>query len=169
MIYWIGKLFTDGKGHLTALYEVVINAVISLAPFFVTYFVESADRADGSFIPLSELVGRGQLYLLSYGVFASVFWLAFLKDGKHSQGARGFLGAIGMIAMLPVVGSMGVDPTFSKVLNPNLVYLSIAFYFVFLVLNYLLLFYQNIDPPTPTEVLDREAGDMASRYRSMAR
>lgn len=167
MIYWIGKLFTDGKGHLMALYEVMTTALITLAPFLVTYFVESADHPDGTFIPIAELVGRGQLYLLSYGVFASVVWLAFLKEGKHSQGARGFLGFLALLAMLPVVGFMGVDPTFSKVLNPTLVSFSFGLYGIFLILNYLLLFYQNIEPPTPADVIDREASDMAERYRRM--
>ena len=165
MMYWIGKFFTDRKGHGAALYEVIVTTAFSLGPFLITYFTESAKRTDGSFLPIADIVGRGQLYLLSYGLFGTVFWLAFLKDGKHSQGARGFLGLFGTFAMLPIVGFMGVDPTFSHVLNPFLVSLSVTLYAVFIVLNYLLLFYQNISPPTPTETFDREKSEMATQYR----
>ncbi len=167
MIYWLLKLGTDPRSHKAALYEVFITAVFSLAPFIITYFVESARHSDSTFLPISSLVGRGQLFLLSYGVYGTVFWLSFLKDDKPRHGARAFLGAIATIIILPVIGFLGVDPTFSSVLNPNVVEWSYWMYGLLLALNYLLLFYSNIDPPEPGSVLDREAKGMRDSYRAM--
>lgn len=168
MSYWLRKLRSDPDGHKTALYEVFITAVFSLAPFIITYFVESAKHSDASFMPISALVGRGQLFLLSYGVYGTVFWLAFLKDDKPRHGARAFLGMIATILILPVIGFIGVDPSFSSVLNPNVVGWSYWMYGLLLVVNYLLLFYMNIEPPEPGEILDREARDMRDAFRGMS-
>jgi hypothetical protein len=141
VIYWIKKYFTDRSAHLVAAYEVIATALFSLAPFFITYFVESAKREDNSFIHMSAIVGRGQLYLLSYALYGTVFWLAFMKSDRPRHGARAFLGIVSTLIMIPVIGFLGVDPTFSTVLNENIVYLSYWFYGILLVINYLLLFY----------------------------
>lgn len=167
MIYWFRKYFSEPKAHGAAIYEVAVTALFSLAPFLITYFIESAKRPDGSFIEMGKIVGRGQLYLLVYGVFGAIVWLAFMKGDRPRHDARAFLGLIATILMMPIVGYLGVDPTFSTVLNPNIVNWGYWFYGVFLVLNYLLLFYMNVNPPEPSEVLQREADDMRDRYKEL--
>ncbi len=167
MIYWIKKYFSHPDGHIQALYEVIMIALFSLAPFAITFFVRSAEHKDGVQVPFEEIVGRGQLYLLAYGVFGTIFWLAFLKSDKPRHGARAFLGGVATILILPVIGFLGVDPTFSAMLNSNIVRLGYWFYAILLTINYLLLFYMHIDPPEPSEVLDREAGSMRRQYEEL--
>ena len=150
--------------HGTALWEVAITSVFSLIPMFAVLFSSSTHRTDGSLAPISELVGRGQLYLFVFATFGTVFWLAFVRGDTPRHGARVFLGIIAVLVMFPIVSNFGGDPTFSNILNPSLVTLSYWYYIGFLALNYLLLFYINIDPPQPKEVFDRESKDMRQRY-----
>lgn len=168
MIYWVRRYFSDPSGHIYALYEVLTSAAFSLIPFIVPYFVNSAKRTDGSFMNMDDLVGRGQIYLLSYGVFGTIFWLAFLK-AENRHGARSLFGLIATVLVLPILGFIGVDPTFSTVLNVNLVRYSYILYTILLILNYLLLFYINITPPNPGEVISREAGEMRGRWEELNR
>lgn len=168
MIYWIKKYFTNGPVHAHAVYEVLMTSLFSLSPFIITYFVGSAKRMDGSFVSLSEIVGRGQLYLLAYGIFGTVFWLAFLKSDRPRHGARAFLGGIATLLIIPVIGFFGVDPTFSTVLNPSVVHMGYYFYFGLLFLNYLIIFYLSIDPPEPGDIFSRETSEMAQKYKELS-
>jgi len=169
MIYWFRKYFSDPAGHRAALSEVVVTAIFSLLPFFISFLVESAKKTDGTYADPSQLVGRGQIYLLSYGIFGTIFWLAFVKGDRPRHGARVFFGTIGTFAVFPIVGFLGVDPTFSTILNSRIVGWSYVFYALFLWINYLLLFYMNITPPNPAEVFSREADKMQSDWREFSR
>jgi hypothetical protein len=167
MIYWIKKYFSAPKAHMVAIYEVFITAAFGLAPFLVTFFAESAKLPDGIFFPIDNLVGRGQLYLLSYGLFGTLFWLAFIKNDYPRHGARVFLGAFATLTIFPAIGYIGVDPTFSTVTNRSIVTAGYWIYAGLLVINYLLLFYMHIEPPEPSDVLGRGTVDMRHRYEEM--
>lgn len=167
-MYWIGKFFSQFDTHLKALSEVAITAVFSLAPLATAILIPSIKRADGSFIPLAEVVGRGQVFLLSYGLYGTIFWLAFANGDYPRHTARILLGTIATFAILPVVSVSGVDPTFSTLLNPSLIQASYYLYGLFIVLNYLLLVYMRIEPPEPREVYKREAQTMRDRFRGMS-
>lgn len=166
-MYWVKKYFSDLDAHGAAIYEVLVVTLFSIAPFFVSYFVISAKRLDGSFLSFDELFGRGQLYLLGYGIFGTIFWLAFLKSDRPRHNARAFLGAIATLAIIPIIGFLGVDATFSTVLNPNIVSLGYWFYGALLLVHYLLLFYLNVEPPEPNEIISREASSMRDRYKEL--
>lgn len=163
------KYFTDRKAHWAALYEVFVTALFSLIPFGIAMVNASAKRADGTFISFGEVVGRGQIFLLCYALYGIIFWLAFGRGDVPRHGARVFLGVIATLLTLPVVGLFGVDPTFSNILNPSLVVASYWLYILLLTLNYLLLFYLNVEPPNPEDVLDREAKRTRERYAEMNR
>lgn len=165
MIYWIKMYFTDAKGHARALYEVLVLFAFSVLPFFITAMVRSAKNPDGSFASMTDLFSRGQAYLLAYALFGSIFWLAFLKPDKPRHGARAFLGLIAVLALLPVVGFLGIDPTFSTILNKSMITASYVIYASLLFIRYLLLFYMNIAPPAAAEIFDRESSDMRNRYK----
>lgn len=169
MIYWLRKYFTDPRAHWAAAYEVILTAAFSLMPFLITYFVESAKRQDGTFFQMDNLVGRGQLFLLSYGIFGTVFWLAFMKDERPRHGARAFLGAVATLSVVPMIGYLGVDPTFSTVMNRTIIIYSYWIYGMLILINYLLLFYINVTPPQTGDILDRETNDMRARYEEMNR
>lgn len=165
--YWIRQFFSDWRGHLTALTEVGLTAVFTLSPFIIAYFVRAA-RGPASFSDtFMDLFGRGQLYLLAYGVFGTVFWLAFVRWDQPRHGVRVFLGSVATILVLPIVGFLGVDPTFSSVANQTTVIWGYYFYASILLINYLLLFYMDKQPPTVRDILKRGSTQLADDYHSM--
>lgn len=167
MIYWMKKYFSNLRAHGLALYEVLVIAIFSIAPIVVPYLVRSAQAADPQNVSMIDITGRGQVYLLAYGVFGTVFWLAFLNSSKPRNGARAFLGVVATIIIIPIVGFIGADPSFSTILNEKIITLSYFFYVILLVIYYLILFYSQIDPPDPDNILNRGADDMRRRYKEM--
>lgn len=157
--------FSDPKGHFRALYEVLVLFAFSWIPFIVTAFVSSRQNPTGEMASLSSLVQRGQAFLLAYALFGSIVWLAFLKPDKPRHGARAFLGLLGLLLILPVVGMLGVDPTFASILNPTVIKIGFYIYFALLALMYLLLFYINIALPTASDIFDRESSAMRNKYK----
>lgn len=165
MIYWAKKYFTDPAAHFEAAYEVFVVFAFSFAPFFVAYFINVSRLADSS--TLDSLFGRGQIYLLAYALFGTIFWLAFLKSGRPRHGARVFLGLLATLLVFPLVGYLGVDPTFSTVVNPSMIRFGFVLYIILLIIYYLLLFYMDVQPPEPREIFVREVGEMRVRYEEM--
>jgi hypothetical protein len=167
MIYWVKKLGSDWPGHGRALYEAGVLFAFSIAPFVITLLVRSAKLPNGASISFGSFFERGQLYLLAYALSGSIVWLAFLKPDKPRHGARAFLGLIGLLVLLPVIALIGVDPTFSTILNRDIIWWSYATYITLLIIRYLLTFYMNIEPPAPSEVFAREGSKMRSQYEEL--
>lgn len=167
MMYWIRKLFSSPSIHLASAGEVAVTAVFSLIPFFITYFVLVGTEKNAD-IEFSEVVARGQFFLLAYGIFGSVFWLAFLRNDVPRHDARAFIGLIAVLLVIPVVGFMGVDPTFQKVQNPSVIWWSYLLYAALLVINYLLLFFCRIEPPEPQDTLSKGAQEMRKKFEESA-
>ncbi|UXS00852.1 hypothetical protein [Agrobacterium tumefaciens] len=167
MIYWVKKLFSNANLHGLAFFEVATTAVFSIAPFAIIFFIRYGRSEDQAVPSLEDLWGRGQLFLLAYGIFGTVFWLAFIRPDRPRHSARACLGTIATFVMLPVIGFIGVDPTFSTVLNKTVVTWSYWTYGFVLLMNYLLIFYMDIPPPEPRDVLRREAVDMRRAYEEM--
>lgn len=166
-MYWLKQLFKHGRAHRNAFGEVFCVCLFSLTPLGVTLFVQNARAAKGltSIEPtLSLLFGKGQMYLMGYALFGTIFWLAFWSGDKEPHGARRLLGSLAILAILPVIAGFGVDPTFSSVVNPTVVKYGYYFYGAFAVIYYLLLFYVSIDPPTPVEVFKSETDDLIAQY-----
>jgi hypothetical protein len=171
-MYWIKKLFSHWDAHWKALCEVVCVCLFSLVPLGVSLFAKNAQAADGlvSVVPtLNMLFGKGQMYLMGYALFGTIFWLAFFSGDKEPHVARRALGSLAILAILPVVGIFGVDPTFSNVANPRIVGWGYYFYAAFALIYYLLLFYVEIDPPTPTDVFKSATDDLIADYGRLGR
>lgn len=164
-MYWVRMFFTQADTHLHAIAEVAVTALFSLAPLLLAIVLPSVQNADGSFLPLSSVAGRGQIFLLVYGLYGTIFWLGFANWEYPRHNARFFLGFVGTLVIWPIVAFSGIDPTFSTILNPNLITISYWTYGIFLGLNYLLLFYMKIDPPEPQKVFERGTIAMRDQYR----
>lgn len=167
MMYWIKKYFSNRETHVQSIYEVGLVVIFSVAPFIMTYFIRMSHAAEGSVVGINDLISKGQLYLLAYSVFGTILWLAFAKSDKPRHGARIFLGIFGVFLMLPVIGLLGVDPTFSANLSSFSITLSYWMYGIFIFVHYLLLFYMEIPPPQPRDILNREAQEMRALYTEM--
>ena len=165
--YWVRQFFSDWWGHLAALTEVGLIAAFSLSPFIITYFVHTARGPTSMAATLNGLFGRGQLYLLAYSIFGVIFWLAFVRWDQPRHGVRIFLGSVATLMVLPIVGFIGVDPTFSTIANHDTIAWGYYFYFGMLLLNYLLLFYMDKAPPTVKEIFQRGSNQLAREYHNL--
>ena len=152
---------------MAALTEVGLTALFTLSPFLIAYFVRSAQEPTSIGDTFSDLFGRGQLYLLAYGIFGTIFWLAFVRWDQPRHGVRIFLGSVTTLMVLPIIGFIGVDPTFSTVANKATVRWGYYFYVAMLTMNYLLLFFMDKTPPTVKEIFERESSDLADEYHSL--
>ncbi|WP_430414760.1 hypothetical protein [Parasphingorhabdus sp.] len=153
---------------MRAFSEVGIVVAFSFIPFFVSYFVKSSQNNDVIISQtLLELFGRGQIYLLAYALFGTIFYLAFVRGDKERHDARVFFGAIATLMMLPIVGFIGVDPTFSSVVNERVIEWGYWFYGGFAVIYYLLLFYIEIEPPSAHDILSNETKGLIERTRDL--
>lgn len=166
-MYWIRRFFSNPHVHGRAFVEVFCVCLFSLAPLAASLFSRSANDAINSNAmsgALASLFGRGQMYLMAYALFGTVFWLAFLNPQKDRHNARAFLGFCATILMLPVIGFLGVDPTFSTLANPEIVKLGYYLYLAFALIYYLLIFYTEIQPPSPNDVFERETDTLIDDY-----
>lgn len=136
-------------------------------PLAATYFTFSTAQENTNIAlsaALEELFGRGQMYLMAYGLFGTIFWLAYLNPIKERHNARAFLGFIATLLIMPVVGFLGLDPTFSSVANAEVVWLGYYSYGAFAIIYYLLIFFSEIEPPSPSDVLASETDDLIASY-----
>jgi hypothetical protein len=171
-MYWIKQLFSHWGSHWKALCEVGCVCLFSLVPLGVSLFAQNAQAEGGlvSVLPtLNMLFGKGQMYLMGYALFGTIFWLAFFSGDKEPHVARRALGALAILAILPVVGIFGIDPTFSRVANPTIVQWGYYFYMAFAAIYYLLLFYVSIDPPTPSDVFKSETDVLIADYGKLSK
>lgn len=166
-MYWIKKLFSHRDAHWKAFCEVGCVCLASFVPLGVSLFAQTARTAEGlwSVWPtLDMMFGKGQMYLMGYALFGTIFWLAFWSGDREPHKARRALGTLALVAIAPVVGGFAVDPTFSSVANSWIVELGYYFYAAFAVIYYLLLFYVEIDPPTPIDVFKIETDVLIADY-----
>ncbi|WP_243250559.1 hypothetical protein [Sulfitobacter pontiacus] len=164
MIYWIRQYFSRPENHLWALIEVLITFTMAVLPFISFYLIQSALSDVAKIADFWRLFERGQLYLVSYGLFGPIIWLAFVKPDVARHNARVFLGMIGLVVVFPIVGFLGIDPTISTLQNKTVVKMSYWLYGGFLFLNYLLIFYCTIEPPSAEKSLAKGSKDMREMY-----
>ncbi|USA62206.1 hypothetical protein NCF85_04265 [Qipengyuania citrea] len=167
-MYWFKKYFSQPYAHVRALIEVAIVSLFSLLPYSVTAFVRVARTTSGSEFNFGELFARGQIYLLAYAMFGTIFWLAFVRSDRPRHDARIFLGVLAVILVIPIIGFTGVDPTFSTVINRDVITWGYGFYFAFLAIYYLLIFYSDIVPPDPQDIFERGTRDLDRDYDRFA-
>jgi len=166
-MYWLKQYFKDAKTHFRAASEVVVTGFFSILPLVIPYIIANLRSSNGSFTPVTNVVGRGQIFILCYSFYGTIFWLAFCRAGAAGSGPRKFFGFVATVSIFFVVAVLGVDPTLSNILNPTIVNVSYLMYFVFLLINYLLLFYLNVEPPKLDEVYERGANDMRDKLRGL--
>jgi cytochrome bd-type quinol oxidase subunit 2 len=163
VIYWLGKFFSDPKAHWRAFCEVAVVTVFSLAAYVGTYLKHNSTTD----IIAGNLMDRGQIFLLIYSLFGTLFYLAFIHVDKPSNGPKKFFGFWITLIILFVVFLGDFDASFSHVVNKDITRWGFIAYGFYLFSYYALLFYQELAPPDPTEVIDRDTKDMADRAREL--
>lgn len=161
-MYWIRKLFSNGEIHGKALGEVFVVSVFSIV--FVSL---PAWRALGANTPVDSIrfFSTGQLLALSYALYGTVFWLAFVRWDRPRHDVRIVLGFLGTLLMIPIIPYLSYDPNFESIVAPGAFRISVWVYFIFVLIVYLLLFYSDIEPPSPEKTLKEETSKLKSQYR----
>lgn len=163
-MYWIRKFFSKPKVHKAALVEVLLCAAFSILPFLTAYLVQMARNPMENAPALGAFLEKGQFFLLAYGVFGTLIWLAFVRGDRPRHDARVFLGLLSLFVVFPLLSFMGVDYTFESIRNERIIDSGYLIYLLVLTLNYLLLFYINIDPPEAGSSLREGADRMKEKY-----
>lgn len=179
MIYWIKKFFSNAPAHRSAFFEVLVVMVFTLIPSLITFSSKlshqaaaavanhSVSAAMAAKTPRPSLLTSSEMFLLAYGIYGTVFWLSFGRADKQRHDARIALGAIATLLTFLIVGFMGIDPTFSRGLSSEISRYGPHFYLAMNFIYYLLLFYLHIEPPSPRDVLHREADRMLDAFHGV--
>ncbi|MEN1972391.1 hypothetical protein WCE34_08625 [Luteimonas sp. MJ204] len=169
MSYWIRQFFSRPQNHGKAASEVIVTAAVALSPLLITAVVfnyRNTSKFDLS-AGLAEAIGGGQLFLYAYGLIGTIIWLSFMRWDRQVNGPRRILGFVTILIAFAIVGMLGLDPTISNAKNQTILSASYWIYGSFLFINYLLLFYIEIDPPPPEESLKEGTRSLKARYASL--
>ncbi|WP_421565248.1 hypothetical protein [Ochrobactrum sp. EDr1-4] len=167
MIYWLKVFFSQPDKHKKAFTEVLITTLFSIMPFIFLYLSNAVERQEFFSPVFYDLFGRGQLFLLAYSLFGTVFWLTIVQWDNKRHGPRITIGVIMVIIVWPLVGYMGFDPAFNNLLNPNFITLSYVYYSFVIFIYYLSLFFSKIDAPEPGSSIKRDKNTMRSNYEEL--
>lgn len=163
-MYWIKQYFTRPREHWNALQEVLITLVGAIIPFLVAFVFNSAKLPD-QFVSFWGMFDRGQMYILAYGMCGPIIWLAFVKADVPRHGVRVLLGLVSLVPMFVIVALIAPDGTTNSIENRSIVLWSYFLYPALLVVNYLLIFFCKIQPPSADESLGKSSAEMKNRYQ----
>lgn len=169
-MYWLGKFFSNGAAHWNAAQEVFIVVFFSFIPFFSHYFFSDARAVTTGADPTEvagQLFGKGQIYLMAFALYGTIFWLAIVRGDRPRHGFRILIGTLATLMIFPIVGFFGPDPTFSETMNNSAVWRSYYYYAGYAFLYYLAIFYLEIEPPSPEDVLKAEGSQIQQKYRKL--
>ena len=138
---------------ISIIWEVIVVTGLSLIPLlaigFVS-FVQDGSRTD-LFAALLEPLGRGQLYLYSFSVLASVIWLVIADLGPT---ARKVVGPTAVILLIYIILLLGISPEMNNLGNKMIVSYSIYVYTMSVLLYLCSLLIKSARPPLPEETFD---------------
>lgn len=165
MRYWLAKFFSQPAAHGRAFAEVFVTTAFSLTLYAGAFLKINATREGelgGKFLE------RGEVFLLTYALYGTLFYLAFIHIGKPANAPKKFVGLLVSLLAIPIVFMSGFDPTFRSIVNEDVNFWGYVAYGLFLLSYYALLFYQEIKPPDPEQVLEDGARDMAAQARQIS-
>lgn len=160
-MYWFWKFFSDPGSHWRSLSEVAIIAIFSLLFVSLPGFRDLGANENISNI---EFFTIAQILALTYAQYGSIFWLAFIRWDKPRHSPRSVLGLVATLMIIPIIPYLSFDPQFQSVTAEGAKSVSFALYAAYLVLNYLLLFYSNVTPPSAEKTLSNGASSLRAKY-----
>ncbi len=128
MKFWIRQFFSDAKAHKMAAYEVIIVCVLSLIPLFALAVIDELpiENIRGLF---NEAVGAGQLYLYSFSLFGTLFWLCQKEHENFPRfEPRLFFMFVIFIPCMLIIVIYATNPAMTKPLSQGFVNVSYGVY-----------------------------------------
>jgi hypothetical protein len=166
MKFWLGQFFSDGSAHRRAAEEVFFVCVISLLPLLILAVIDQFRQESTS---VSELlrnaIGAGQLYIYSFSLFGTLFWLCQKEHENFERfEPRRYLMFLIWVPSVLIILIYALDPTLSVPLKPNFVQASFWVYGLYVVLYYVLLVFDNLEPPDVEVYLQEKANKLIGKY-----
>lgn len=166
MKFWLTRFFSDAKAHRHAAEEVFFVCAISLLPLILLAVIDQLRQNSASVTGLFwSAIGAGQLYLYSFSLFGTLFWLC-QKEHENFQRfePRRYLMFLIWVPSVLIILVYALDPTLSVPLKPNFVRASFWVYGLYVVLYYVLLVFDNLEPPDVESYLQESANELIGRY-----
>jgi hypothetical protein len=167
MKFWLQQFFSDRSAHRSAVEEVFFVCVISLLPLFALAIIDQFRLAS---VQVSELfwdaIATGQLYLYSFSLLGTLFWLCQKEHENFDrfQPRRYLMFAIFVPSIL-IILIYALDPSMSKPLKPELAKASFYIYLLYVVLYYVLLVFDNLEPPPIELHLQQKSNELMTEYK----
>jgi hypothetical protein len=166
MRFWLQQFLSDSKAHRRAAEEIFFVCLISLLPLIILAVIDQfrKDSAD-----VSELfwtaIGGGQLYLYSFSLFGTLFWLCQKEHENFERfEPRRYLMLFIWIPSVLILLIYALNPTLSVPLKPSFVHASYLVYALYVVLYYVLLVFDNLEPPDLEIHLQERASELIGKY-----
>lgn len=163
---WLTYFFSRPSIHKDAAEEVTVVTLVSLIPLLLLPLVSNLRNS----LPLSwsaifDAISAGQLFLYCLGLLGTLVWLASKDKDQRSQfPPRKYFIIILFITFSATITTYSSDPSMTKKLSNEVVYLSIAFYLIYILLYYVLTVFDRLPPPVPSESFEREADDLMQAF-----
>lgn len=166
MIFWFKQFFSSSKAHKLALYEVFVVCGLSLIPLLALAVFDQLHSAEPDFEQLFwGALGSGQLYLYSFSLFGTLFWLCQKEHENFSRfEPRLFLMLAIFIPCALIIVIYATNPTMSKPLAPRFVNLSFMVYSLYCALYYVLLVFDHLEPPAVEQGLQNAANSLMDEF-----
>ncbi len=136
---------------ISVVWEVFVVSCLSLIPLLAIGFVSFVNdgKETGLLTAILEPLGRGQLYLYSFSVLASVVWIVISDLGPT---ARKIIGPISVLLLVYVILLLGISPEMNNLGNKVILSYSVYVYAASILLYLFSLLIKGAKPPLPEEV-----------------
>jgi hypothetical protein len=168
MFFWIRHFFSGSEHHKDAAQEVGLVCGIALVPLLLLPLIEHLrSNLDVPATVLWQAVSSGQLYLYSFALLGTLHWLS-QKDraDRASFPPRKYLSLFLWLPAIIMFIVYSFDPSLSKPLSQTLIWISIAFYVLYVLLYYILLVFEKLPPPDVNKTLSDGAKVLILDYRN---
>jgi hypothetical protein len=171
MKFWWQRFISDKNALRSAAAEVLLVSLLSLLPLLLLALIDvirlDGDSAQNRFY---SALASGQLYLYSFAMFGTLFWLC-QKD--YESFAKFPLRKWFMLAIiLPMFLIMVVyfyDPSLRRPLHSNLVYSSVIVYLLYVSIYFVLTVFDNLRAPAVQEELKEGTEKLLDGYSKIER
>jgi hypothetical protein len=169
MRFWLKQFFSSGKAHRKAAEEVFFVCIISLIPLFALGVIDQLRQPTTSAGDLFwSAIGSGQLYLYSFSLFGTLFWLCQKEYENFTRfEPRKYLMLLVFVPSVLILIVYALEPSMSKPLRPRFVNISFVVYVLYAALYYVLLVFDRLEPPAVEDSLREGAGTLIDKFEHL--
>jgi len=168
MLFWLRHFFSDAEPHKDSAQEVSLVCGIALVPLLLLPLIEHLRSSlDVPVAVLWQAISSGQLYLYSFAMLGTLHWLSQKDSVDHPAfPPRKYLSLFVWLPAIIMFIVYSFDPSLSKPLSHTLIWISIVFYVLYVVLYYILLVFEKLPPPDADKSLSRGAKVLILNYKN---